>query len=239
MTSAADREGLVRGVVRLRRAERLCAPSEDVAAVREDLERRIGPTVRRALAARLLGVSQTALDRWVARGDIPTVLTPTAGREVALHVVVDLAEAVEEARRSGTPRHALAVVLRRRDAAAQRLDERRLLPQGRRLQGGEHGHRTAELRGLAYHRAVAQRLDRALVDDALHRLRRWRSEGSIDERCAERWQEILCRPLPQVATLIAGDTPEARDLRQSSPFAGALYEPERRRILAMTQQAAA
>lgn len=221
----------MRDVVGLRRAERRCGPDEDIRAVRADLERRIGPTVRRAMAARLLGVSQTALDRRIARGDIPSVVTRTAGREVPVHALVDLVEAVEKARQAGGAGRPLAQVLRRQRADADRLDRREILPPRDRSPGRERGHRSAELASLAYHRAVVQRLDRGIVDDARHRLRRWRSEGRIDPRYGEPWEEVLSRPLPQIAKLIGADSPRARDLRQSSPFAGALSEPERRRVL--------
>ncbi len=231
MGSAADREQLVRDVVRLRRAERLCRANEDIVAVRAQLERRIGPTVRRAMAARLLGVSQTALDRWIARGEIPCVVTPTAGREVPLHALVELIEAVEEAGRAGGEDRPLASVLRRRRAAARGLDPERVFASGDRTRDPEHGHRRAELASLAYHRVVAQRLDERIVDDALHRLRRWRSEGKLGRRYAEQWERALSRSLPEIAELIGADGSQARDLRQSSPFAGALDESERRRIL--------
>ena len=35
-----------------------------------------------------------------------------------------------------------------------------------------------------------------------------------------------------VGRVLSADNPEARDLRQNSPFAGMLSEPERRKILA-------
>jgi hypothetical protein len=42
----------------------------------------------------------------------------------------------------------------------------------------------------------------------------------------------LRRPLAEIREAIAADDQRGRDLRQNSPFAGALSEPERRRILA-------
>ncbi len=233
MGAVAEKERLINDIVRLRRAERLCPRNEDIVTVRENLERAVGPTVRRAMAARLLGVSQTALDRWVARGDVSTVVTPTAGREVPLGALVDLIEAVEGARGATDDGHALAAVLRGRRADAGRMDPEKILPPRLRRRGRERGHRSAELRSLAYHRAVAQRLDRRITEDALGRLRQWRSEGKIDHRYAEQWEEILSRPLPQIAKLIARDSQRWRDLRQSSPLAGTLNEQERRRILEM------
>jgi hypothetical protein len=113
------------------------------------------------------------------------------------------------------------------------MDPEKILPPRLRRRGRERGHRSAELRSLAYHRAVAQRLDRRITEDALGRLRQWRSEGKIDHRYAEQWEEILSRPLPQIAKLIARDSQRWRDLRQSSPLAGTLNDQERRRILEM------
>jgi hypothetical protein len=53
---------LFENTVRLRRVGRE-PPGKDISAVRAALERQLGETVSRRLAARLLGVSHTALDR--------------------------------------------------------------------------------------------------------------------------------------------------------------------------------
>jgi transposase-like protein len=231
MPPLASKEQLLTNLVRLRRAERLAAHDEDIAAVRGDLERTVGPTVRRAVAARALGVSQTALDRWIAQYDVPAVITPAGRREVPLRPLVDLIEAVEERRGKDGHRHPLASVVREHRSAAQQLDLARILP-SRYLRGWrKHGHRGAELRGLAYHRAVAQRLDERMVRDASDLLQRWRSEDRLDGRHADRWEEVLSWQLPRIARFLGEDSQRARDLRQSSPFAGMLNEHERRRVM--------
>ena len=222
----ADREQLIRNILRLRRAERGCQLSEDIAAVRADLERGVGPTVSRALSARLLNVSQTALDRRIEQGEVPVVMTPRGRREVPLSALVALVEAVD-VQRAGKEARPVSAVMRERRADAERLD-----PKGGRL-GDQpaRGHRSAEVRSLAYHRAVAQRLERVVVDDARHRLRRWRHEERIDPRYAERWERLLDSPLATIRRVIAQDSEYSRDLRQNSPFAGTLTAQERRRVL--------
>lgn len=232
MNAIEEKERLVGNVVRLRRAERAMPHSEDIAVVRADLERAIGPTVTRAMAARLLGVSQTALDRWITSGDVPAVITPLGRREVPSHALIELVEAVDEHRRADGGRHALASVLRRRRSDAERLDPRTILPDAARR---GTGHRGAELRGLAYHRAISQRLDERVVEEARRRLRRWLAAGRIDPRYAARWEAVLAQPPARIADLIGDDTPSARELRQSSPFAGTLTEQERRRVLELTR----
>src|SRR6187397_692474 len=74
--SVAESKRLVDGIVRLRRAARVAGVAPDVAPVRRELESRLGPTLSRSRAAQILGVSQTALDRWVAAGQIPVILAP-------------------------------------------------------------------------------------------------------------------------------------------------------------------
>lgn len=238
MSAIAERERLISDVARLRRAELTSPAREDIAVVRANLERMAGPTVTRAMAARLLGVSQTALDRWVATGDIPVLITPTGRHELPLRGLVDLIEAVRE-RRLECPddRHPLGSVLRARRAEAQRLSASALLGTAeRRGRDGDHGHRRAELRSLAYHRAVAQRLDERIMRDVQDRLARWLSQARIDPRYAQRWQTILTKPPAQVARVIGEDTPRMRDLRQNSPFAGMLSEPARLRALAVVDE---
>lgn len=223
--------------MRLRQAERASPAGDVIVDVRGDLEAMVGPTVRRAAAARLLGVSQTALDRWIAKGDVPVVLNPHGGRQVPLNSLVELAADVEERRAGGDP-NPLASVLRRRRSDAEKLDLGTTLPARDGRPRGEGPHRGPELRSLAYHRAVAQRLDARVVEDARSRLRRWRSQGRIDGGTADRWDEILSWPAERIATFIGDDSEEARALRQSSPFAGILSEREREHVLAAVAERA-
>jgi hypothetical protein len=232
MSAILGKQRLINNLVRLRRAERASSARDEIAAVRADLEELAGPTATRALAARLLGVSQTALDRWIASGDVPALITSTGRREVPLHALLELLEAVQE-RRLANPqgRRPLGSVLRERRSEAERLSADTLLRRtGRRRDAG--GHRTAELRSLAYHRAVSRRLNEEIVRDARDRLARWCAQAKIDPRYARQWQLILAETPAEIARLIGRDTARMRDLRQSSPFAGTLSEPERRRVLA-------
>jgi len=221
---------LVRAIIRLRQSELVGAPDQ-VGDVREDLEDLVGPTVSRALAARVLGVSQTALDRHVSTGAVSVVLTPSGRREVPLSELVGLA--VDLVGRTGE-RHALGAVLRRRGERARRRVRGSLLPQD--LPDGPHDR--ARVQALVLHRLVASDLDRTLVSDARRRLTRWRQGGRIDPRWAQRWEQLLAEPLPEIRRVISADTPEAADLRQSSPFAGALTPQERARALELIASAA-
>jgi hypothetical protein len=238
MSVTTDKERLIDDLLRLRRAERSSPAQDDIAAVQANLERMVGPTVTRAMAARLLGVSQTALDRWVVTGDVPVVIARSGHRETPLHALVELIEAVEE-RRLANPddRHPLGSVLRERRSQADLLRTSTLLRTADLRRRDGDGHRPAELRSLVYHRAVAQRLDEAIVRDARRRLARWRTQGRINPRYAQQWEKILRETPTRIARLIGRDTSHMRDLRQSSPFAGTLSEPERRRVLTAVDQA--
>jgi len=226
----------IRNILRLCRAERVADPHmrRELSLVREFLEAIVGSTVSRAEAARLLGVSQTALDRWIDKGEIAAVITPRGRREIPLSELVELIEEVEQARSDQRGRRPLAHVIRDRHRRAQEtIDLDRLLPRPRR-----RTHRTPELQALAYHRLVAERLDEQLVDEARNRLRRWREDGRIHPRWVEEWDRIMATPLPEIAKAISADTKHMRELRQSSPFAGILTEQERRRLLRAVEERA-
>lgn len=216
-----DREQLVRDLARLRRAHRRRPRDEDIGAVRLDLERAAGPTIGRAATARLLGVSQTALDRWIARGDVPVVLTPVGRREVPVAVVTDMLDALAE--HPDDERHPLAAIL-----YAARRGDRQSPPRP------ATGHRTAEQRARAYHCAVARQLDDTVVTDALTRLRRWRAEERIHPHYADEWEALLTGPRARLRSTIVADDERAAALRQSSPLAGTLSEHERREALGLT-----
>ncbi len=202
----------------------------DLATARANLERLAGPTVGRAASARLLGVSQTTLDRWIGTGDVPVVPTASGRTEVPLAALLDLLDAVGTRRQAGSRRALSAELRARRDAArtARPPAERR-----------GTGHDRAELRGLAYHRVIAERLDDALVADAFVRLQGWRAEGRIHPRYADTWERLLTGPRGELAGALRADDVDAAALRQSSPLAGMLSEHERRAVLGLPFGAAA
>lgn len=221
------KQELFENIVRLRRAGRKLSSDRDIAAVRVALERELGETVSRRLAARMLGVSHTALDRWIKGGDLPVVYSSKGRMEVPVPALLDLYETVEAERAEGPCRYVLAPTMARQREAARhlRVDDP---PDDDRAQGG---HDRARARGLAYHRAVARRLSRPIVQETRHVLYRWREQGRIDERYADRWERLLQQSVPEIRRALIDESQEADDLRQSSPFAGLLSEPERRRIL--------
>lgn len=216
--------GLLRNIARLRRAQRRLPADADLSAVRIALEEQLGETVSQRLAARYLGVSHTALGHWVKSGDLPLVESLDGRRQVPVASLLDLAEEVErERRRGGGSGHLLEPSMRRGRERAQRLPPAPV--------PAEAGHDRGARLALAYHAALAPRLTRAMVAEARHRIDRWDATGRLDRRLADRWREILARPLTEVRAAIAADGEQAEDLRQSSPFAGMLSEPERRRLL--------
>lgn len=68
-------ERATRNVVELRRARASVSDPEardGVDRVVEDLRQDAGPVLAKSAAARLLGVSRNTLDKWIARGMVPT-----------------------------------------------------------------------------------------------------------------------------------------------------------------------
>lgn len=228
-------EDTLENILRLRRAERTVHGDlrSELAAVRESLERSVGRSIRPAVAARALGITPPSMSRWLDGGEIASVLTPEGRREVPLDEVIALLDEVERARSQGSRRPVARVIKDRSRRAAEVVDIDRLLPRRR-----PRGHRAAELQALAYHRLVAERLDDAAVDEARRRLRRWRREGRIDSRWADEWERILEKPLDQIARIVGADSPRAKELRQTSPFAGALTEQERNRLVHAVEERA-
>ncbi len=222
----ADHESLFDDLMRLRRAERETPGNSDIATVRLHLEDMLGSAVRLSFAARVLHVSPPALRRWVDKGDVPAVIGIDGTRLIPLAALLELSEAVERERLEGR-KHALEAAVLATRQRAQRLPRNLAASRGR----GEGGHEPAALRSLAYHRAVARRLDRSMADVALALVRHWRGRGAIDPRYAQTWEGLLEGPLPDIRKVLEDEGEEARDLRQNSPFAGVLSEPERQVVV--------
>jgi hypothetical protein len=223
-----ERERILENIARLKRAEKN-APNRDVATVREDLESQLGGTVSRNLSANLLGVSHTALNNWIAAGDIPVVISERGRKEIPIAVLLELRDRVEEERRAGRRKlHMLEPIMAEARGRAERMRPRATIARARR---GNEPHRAAELRGLAYHRALAPRLRSPMIDEAQRKLRRWRKDGRIDPSAAQAWEDVFAMPMAEIRKAITADDVRGRDLRQNSPLAGLLSEPERRKIL--------
>ncbi|MFY9487683.1 MAG: hypothetical protein WAP35_03175 [Solirubrobacterales bacterium] len=222
---AADLEDLIR----LRRVQRELPPNRDLVTVGANLERRIGPTVSQRLAAELLGVSHTALGRWTKTGDLPLVLNAQGREEIPTRYLVDLAIAVDRTRGPNGHAHSLEPVMRENRQKAERLRAR-----GAAYAGPRDGapHDRANRLALAYHREVARNLSRAQADDALRTVWRLRDEGRMHDRYADQWERILAGSIVEIKSALVDESEAGFDLRQNSPFAGTLSEPERREILA-------
>jgi hypothetical protein len=106
---------LERVVVLRRVAESVDDPvaRKRLAQVIRALRRDIGVGVPKRRAARLLGVSVQALERWVGRGLLPTVRKPGSTRTLLdAEAVIVLAEEVAQRRERGEDRAVVAASLR-------------------------------------------------------------------------------------------------------------------------------
>lgn len=86
-----------------------------LAAVEARLIDVIGPLVRKRVAARLLGVSVQALDRWVAKGELPTEpIAEGSGRKaVRTDALLDVAYELSLLRQRGEGTVGTAIAARR------------------------------------------------------------------------------------------------------------------------------
>lgn len=93
-------------------------------------------------------------------------------------------------------------------------------------------HRLAEERSLAYHAVVAGRLEHEpeLLERARVRVRELLASRVPPPFHAVEWARILDRSHAEIATFLRDPSEHARELRQSTPFAGALSARERWRI---------
>ncbi len=101
-------------------------------------------------------------------------------------------------------------------------------------------HRLAEERSIAYHRVIAERLvrDPSLLDAARARVRGWLTAPQPVPAYASAWNEILGQEVTAIAAFLADPGERARELRQSSPFAGYLSPRERWQLWYETRETA-
>jgi len=93
-------------------------------------------------------------------------------------------------------------------------------------------HRLAEERSIAYHRVIAERLatDPSVIRIARARVQRWLASAGAVPAYARAWDAVLALPRAELQAFLVDPGEKARELRQSTPFAGALAPRERWRI---------
>ncbi len=99
-------------------------------------------------------------------------------------------------------------------------------------------HRLAEERSVAYHRVIAERLRRQpeVLASARQRVQTWLASGTEAPFYALKWSEVLAGDLSSIASFLTERSELADELRQSSPFAGALDPRERWKIWRETRE---
>ena len=91
-----------------------------------------------------------------------------------------------------------------------------------------------ERRSLAISTAVAAKLREdpmAVLGKARENIEKMRSVGPGEQRWVDVWESLLALGAGHVEALLTSTDQFARDLRQSSPFAGVLTQQERREVL--------
>ena len=188
---------LFQRILRLRRAERAHPDDRDIALVRAEIERELGDVLTRSMAANLLGVHHSSLQRWVDSGDLPLVLSKTGRKGVPVSAVAALYEALkdnpsDDELQHRRREHRIEPLILESHRYAERLEPRRLIEVDDDEPAGiEDPHRRADRRSLVYHRAIAKRLRRPMVDAARRRIWQWQRDGRIDEHYAAAWLDIL------------------------------------------------
>jgi ribosomal protein S20 len=107
---------LLADIIELRRALRETrerSVRERVRTVERNLRHALGPSVAKTVAAKALGVSVTALDRWVDRGVLPVVARRDSSRlELETGPLLELLEKVTHLRAGGFERGVVAEAAR-------------------------------------------------------------------------------------------------------------------------------
>jgi hypothetical protein len=193
--------------------------------------------VRVSYAQNRLGISNPTARSWIDRQILDQA--GESPRRVSLMSLACAEEIVDELRRAGQERDLTAALERRLRWESWRQDpsfESELQRIRSRRRGKPRGHRTAELRSLAFHRRVANRLDGEMVRLAQERVAKWlRQETVVPTASAKEWQVLLSHPLRDIKSALVQDNERMRNLRQNTPFAGALPERERMRLVSETR----
>lgn len=98
--------------------------------------------------------------------------------------------------------------------------------------------RLAEERSIEYHRAIGERLLREpeVLAKARQRVESWLTASTTPPFYAQKWAEILAGDPSSIAAFLVERSELAYELRQSTPFAGALRPQEQWKIFRETRE---
>lgn len=100
-------------------------------------------------------------------------------------------------------------------------------------------HRLAELRSLAYHRAIVAQWHALDAEAAARRfLVQHGAHAAASRPYLERWRALLDGPRAELFERMTADDEDGRALRQCTPFAGVLDPRDRWRIWAEVKREA-
>src|SRR6476620_9643965 len=99
-------------------------------------------------------------------------------------------------------------------------------------------HRLAEETSIAYHTAIAERLrdHPEILEMARQRVQGWLTSRERERFYVQQWADILKGDLASITSFLVERSELAIELRQSTPFAGALQQEERLRIRRETKE---
>jgi excisionase family DNA binding protein len=149
---------------------------------------------------------------------------------------IDMLKTGDVARLLGVSRQHVVDMCERGEIGHSRIGRHRRIPRSEvaRLKGVLTREQE---RSLWLHRALLGHLlaePEAVIERALKNIQRWRSSHRSDGmtvRYLEEWERVLQSGLDNVVDVITSPTPEACELRQNTPFAGALPDDTRQQVL--------
>jgi hypothetical protein len=99
-------------------------------------------------------------------------------------------------------------------------------------------HQLGQERSIAYHRLIAERLRQKpeILERARERVNGWLASTPNPQFHARKWAEILAGDISSIADFLVERSELAYELRQSTPFAGALKPQERWKIWRETRE---
>lgn len=112
-------------------------------------------------------------------------------------------------------------------------------PEGNETMKKVYGYRQQDLRSIAFHKVIADKLrrDPGLLSVAFENIERWTRLGYSRSTWPlyEKWQELLRGPFDVLVEKLTEDSDAMQQLRSATPFAGILTNAERWEVIEQTR----